>query len=456
MTATTSIDREVRSTPPATRPRETVERSTAATDTTRPSRWRSVVAVLLAVVAALASVLAVVGTWAERTLLDTDAWVEAVEPLPSDPAVASELSEIAADELFDHVDVEQLIADELPSDLRAVAGPIAGGLRTAVEDVAEEVLLSDEFRVVWREVNRIAHEEMLVVLRGDGDGDGDEVTSQDGTVTINLIPIVNAVLHDLTSEANNLFGTDIQLPEVTESDAETLRATLSSELGVDLPPDFAHIVVYQDDRLAEVQDGLRILADTTIALWIVAAVAAIAAFAVSQNRRRTTIHLASGIAVIAGLLAIAAEPIEHDLLSSIDDDGQRNAVQATIDIALRGIGEGLVVLAIAAIGVAVLAWLTGSGATATRLRTSTAEFVRSHRTGVAVGGLALAVLAVLVINPLTAGWFVTILIALVIFEMAVFGVTAGSDDDSRSDDDSPSDGDDAAATTEPAATPSAS
>lgn len=91
----------------------------------------------------------------------------------------------------------------------------------------------------------------------------------------------------------------------------------------------------------------------------------------------------------------------------------------------------MIAIALAAAGVAVLAWLTGPARSAVRLRSSATDLTRRHTAGLQIGGLVAALIAVVVIDPLTSGWFVAILIALAIFELAVAGVAAGQDDEHR-------------------------
>ena len=402
--------------------RAEVERLRAAEDATRHPA-RRFFAAALAVIAALCVVFGAVGAWAERTLLDTDAWVDAVEPLPSDPAVADALAEFAADELFTTVDMERIVTDALPAEVSLLASPITDGLRTAADDAVKEIVSSDEFRTVWREVNRLAHEEALVLLRGDGD----EITSADGKVTINLVPLVNALLADLSSDASELFGTDIDLPTVGETDLDTLRSALSSEFGVDLPADFAQVVVYDDGRLAEVQRALAFLDDWTVGLFVLAVVAAIAALLVSVDRRRTVAHLAGAVAAVAALVMVLGGPIEHEVLTDIADDGHRAAAGAATVIALSGLDTMLLWLTVLGVVIAVIAWLFGPSDLAARVRTDGARTVSTHRSRFQIGGLVVAVGLLVFLDPLTTGRFVNVLLALAVYELLIVAVPDRSD-----------------------------
>ncbi len=397
--------------------RAEIERLRAAETATRHPA-RRFVAAASAVVASFCVVLGAVGAWAERTLLDTDAWVDAVEPLPAEPAVADALAEFATDELFTTFDIERIVTTALPAEVSMLASPITDGLRTAADDTVREIVSSDEFRSVWRDVNQLAHEEALVLLRGDGE----EVTSADGTVTINLVPLVNALLADLSGDASELFGADIDLPAVDETDLATLRSELSAEFGVDLPPDFAQVVVYDDGRLAQVQRVLAILDDWTIGLLVVAVVAAAAALLISVDRRRIVAHLAGTVAVIAALVMLVGGPLEHELLTDIADVGHRDAAEAATGIALAGLDTLLLWLAALGAAIATIAWLLGPSNLATKVRTDGIRTIATFRSRFQIGGFIAAVGLLVLLDPLTTGRFVNVLLALAVYELVIVAV----------------------------------
>lgn len=375
-------------------------------------------AAVLALIAAACLVAGAVGAWAERTLLDTDAWVDAVEPLPSDPAVADALASFASAELFATFDIERIVTDALPPDVAVLAGPVTDGLETAADDAAREILTSDEFSTVWRDVNRVVHEEALVVLRGDGD----EITSSDGTVTLNLVPLVNALLADLSSDASELFGTDIEIPAVGETDLDTLRAALETEFGVELPADFAQVTVYDDGRLAEVQRALGVLDDWTIGLFTVGLLAALGALGLSVDRRRTVAHLAGAVAVIAALVMVIGGPIEHEVLRGIADAGHRDAAEAAVGIAVKGLDVLLLWIAVLGAAIAAIAWLAGPSELARTIRTDGSQTIARYRTGFQVAGVVVAVGWLIFSDPLTTGTFFNVLAVLAVYELLMLVV----------------------------------
>jgi len=102
----------------------------------RALRWTGAVVLLL--VAALLITAAVVARYARSELLDTDAYVETVTPLASDPAVQNAITTRVTDELVAAIDVPKL-AQDLAQQLNQVtnaprADQIAGAVAGPIND----------------------------------------------------------------------------------------------------------------------------------------------------------------------------------------------------------------------------------------------------------------------------------------------------------------------------------
>lgn len=72
-----------------------------------------IVSTILVVLAVLVLAAAVPGTWARRTLLDTDRYVATVTPLASDPAVQEYVARTVTQQVFTALDVEQRLSAAL-------------------------------------------------------------------------------------------------------------------------------------------------------------------------------------------------------------------------------------------------------------------------------------------------------------------------------------------------------
>src|SRR6476661_2662121 len=77
----------------------------------RPSRTRSIVAVICVIVAGLLTTPAAVAYWGQRTLNDTQRYVDTVEPLVNSPEVQDVIATKVTDAIAKQVDVEAILTD---------------------------------------------------------------------------------------------------------------------------------------------------------------------------------------------------------------------------------------------------------------------------------------------------------------------------------------------------------
>jgi hypothetical protein len=216
-------------------------------------RLRGVTAAILIALTAIALVASVVGVWAARTALNTDRWVATVAPLPKDPQVAAAVADYATNQLFQAINVEQRLQAVLPPQAAFVAGPIAGQVRDAVEKNVYKVLQSDRFQPIWTELVRRAHERAVAIINGTSNV---AVIRQD-RVDIDLLPLINQVLRELSATLPTLFGKQINLPDITSGAIpENLRSRVEEQLGITLPANFAQFTVYDSGRLYAVQQAV--------------------------------------------------------------------------------------------------------------------------------------------------------------------------------------------------------
>src|SRR4051794_27787627 len=157
---------------------------------------RRITSAVLIALTAFALVTSVVGVWAATTVLNTDRWVATVAPLPKDPLIAAAVADYTTDQLFTALDVEQRLRAVLPPQAAFVAGPVAGQLRNTVRKTVGDVLQSDRFAAIWADLNRRAHQRALAIL----DGTSTVVVARDNRVDIDLLPLINQVLRELSTQ----------------------------------------------------------------------------------------------------------------------------------------------------------------------------------------------------------------------------------------------------------------
>jgi hypothetical protein len=399
-------------------------------------RTRTLFTGLLVILTSLIFTLAITAGWTRRTLFNTDQYVRTVAPIVEHDSVQRVLSEKLTSELLLLINADELVARALPPRAQVLSGPIVGAVEDFVGDRVRERLGSDQFAERWANINRFAHTQIIAVLRGEG---GAVLTTDSGTVTLNLLPVINEILARVEERAGGLIGKDVDLPEITEGEVpEAARAKIEAALGVQVPEDFGEIVVFQSDKLEAAQDGLELIDRAVILLLILALLLIPLTLWVSRRRRRTLIQLCTG--VLVGMVIVRRLVMYvQDQVVDLAKAENRDAAQAIVDDLMRNFFRLTAFLIVLGLAVILIALVTGPYPWAVKLRRrtreigtglyrgisgrakdkSTTEWVRAHRDALQIGGAIFFVLMLLVFSLSWVGFFV--LSAVVgLFELYVF------------------------------------
>jgi hypothetical protein len=353
----------------------------------KPVRRRGL-ALTLVVLASVVALVAILSVWVNRQLLNTDNWATTSGRLLEQPAVRNQVAGFLVDQLYVNVDVAGEIRSALPPRAQALAGPVAGALRTVAERTAREVLARPRAQLAWENANRRAHKRLLQVL----DGGGQNLSTQNGVVVLDLK----------------------QLLASTEA-----RAGVGGRLGNALPADAAQITILRSDQLGAAQDVVQILRPLPIVLVALSLLLFGIALAVAPGWRRNAVR-AYGVGFIAaGALAlVAVSLLGNSVVDSLArTEATKPAIAETWTVSTTLLRE----IAVATIGYGLLmflgALLAGPTRTATTVRRFLAPYLREP--AIAYGGL-LVLLAVGIVwwaptpatrNPVTAV-LLAVLIAL--------------------------------------------
>lgn len=398
---------------------------------------RRMAVVVLVVLGCVSFTLAAVGVWVRHNVADTEVWVDRAGPLAADPAVQAALGRWLTDEVVDLLDPVAFFEDVLPERGRLLAVPLAGAVEGFVADRIDRFLASDEFQTLWVVANERVHRNVVRLLRGD---DG-VVTSRDGSVTIDLVPVIDGALAQLSEASPELLGREVDLPELSVDDVpEAAIERLGAALGVDLGDDFGQVTVYEARRLSALQTGI----DQARRLLVVSAVAAIAclagALALSGRRRRTLLQMLAGLAIGIALIRRLGIRSQAELLAGIPDPVNRDAAAAVSNSFLSPLlatTRSLLVVIVLAAAVAVV---TGPYPRAVRLRAATAgaarrladetrgEWVAAHRGGLQAAGIAVGAAALVLLDLSFIGMAV-VAAMVVVYELAVSGPRSSDRDD---------------------------
>jgi len=359
----------------------------------RLPRWRRALVATLVILSVVLVPLAGLSVWVRNLVLDTDKYVETVEPLGRNKAITDLVAERATDRLFKEVDVAAEAKGALPERAQFLAGPLSTGVETFAREAAKRALASEQFAIVWREANRRAHAQVVKALTGEGN-----TSIKNDKVVLDLSAEIDDVIKRLDERGVTVF--DNLSPE---------KKNLQVEL-------------FDAGQLESARSAVHLLDRARIVLVVLVFVLLGAALALSGNRRRTLMRWGIGLvvamAVMAALLALGRS-------AYLGVAKNHEAAAAAFDILLRNLRNGIRVIAVLGIIVALAAFLSGPSRLAVRIREGARSviggagrkadeagwtpgpvgtWVAAHKTGLRILGVAVAFLAVFVLTsprPLT-------------------------------------------------------
>jgi hypothetical protein len=313
----------------------------------RASRWRRWTAGFLVVLSCILVPLSVVSIWVRNQLLNTDRYVETVEPLASNPAIIDTAATQITNALFDNIDVQQEIEDAAPPRLDFLAAPLATGLETAVNRAAVRILSSDQFKTVWVEANRRAHNQLDKALTGEG-----TLQTENGKVVLDLSAIVESVRLQLKERGIGIFD---RIP------IDNLAIRLD---------------VIDAKQIDNARSATKLLNQVSWALPILSLVCLGGGLALSSNRRRSLIRWGIGTAVAVALIGAGIAFGRSLYLDAVTSPTlPEDTAAAVFDTLVRFLRYGIRLVIAIALVVALAAWVTGPTRAATNMRSTAKRIV---------------------------------------------------------------------------------
>lgn len=400
---------------------------------TRRRPFRTLLSVLVGIVAVVGLLTSVVAVWAKNSLFDAKSVASAVDSALQQPEVTAAMAVYLTDQIMEAVDAEDFVAGVLPPALGPLSPALVGGVRSFVSDRLEKLLATDEVRAVLTTVVERAHKTLMRLLRGEIDLQG--VTVADGEVTVNLLPLLGlglARVQDLGILEN------VTIPTLSgDGDPSQQRGLLEKALGHRLPANFGQLVVYRseslknaEESLQRAQDALVLARRALVVLLIVTAVAFAGSLLLSVRRGRTAlILLLASAATMVVARAIIRRVVDH-APTLVVQPGARAAVLSTVTTLSSGLLTMVTLLAIIGVVGAIVIYLIGDSPRAVSMRGrvgSTGSGLRGlfagHGDAVAIVAFGAAVFVIFV-TGLGLG---SLLIAAVFAAVGAFALTQRTD-----------------------------
>ena len=306
---------------------------------------------MLIVLGCVLAPVSVIAVWTANQISDTNRYVENVAPLIHEPSVQSALTDKISTEINTRLNVAGLTnqaATTLSSRgltrvgtlLHTFSGQLAGAVSGFIHSQVAKIVASPQVANLWVQVNRTAHAQLVKALSGQGNG---AVTISNGQVVLNLGPFITLVKQRLAARGFSIVN---NIPAIN--------------------PTFA---LFSAKYLVKAQTGYRLINDLKIVLPILALVLLGAGVYVARRHRRALVGAGLGLAASMLLLGIALAIARSIYLNSVPSSVlPANAAAVLYDTLVRFIKDGLRVILVVGLIVAIAAFFTGPSATAVGTR----------------------------------------------------------------------------------------
>ncbi len=403
----------------------------AAVKARRLARLHGALVVTLVVLSCLLFVLSGVAIWAHYTVLNTDGYLGVVGPIAKNPATLQALSDYVAEEVIAATDLEARTSGALPPRLSFLAAPITGAVNDFIAKETYAVVSSPKAYDLWMEINRVAHESIVALLRGEAT----YAYIEGNEVKLNTLPLISEVLVRIDAKLPDGLSTRFNPPVISpETPPSEAAQQISDWLGRPLKEGAGQVTLLTSDSLGPAQTAVKWFDRLIYILPVLTLAAMAAAIWLSKRRRRTVIELGIGIAASLIILRVLITRLSDALVARLETAEVVPLVQDVVSASVGPLRDVTIWIVVAAIVVAIGAWLTGrkdltgavvsAGSGAVRASAPLLTWSTAHADVLRIVGLAVGLLLVLLFSWSWL-WFVIWLILIGAFQLLVSWLAGG-------------------------------
>lgn len=351
---------------------------------------RLVAARALTILAILLALVGMIAFYVEHTALDEDGFESISRNMIEDDAIRTQVAAKVVDTLFENVDVEAAIAEQLPPAQERLAPVLAGLARSGADRAADAALARPRVQTLWVEVSTRAQRQLVRLL----DDKTTFVQTEGDAVVLDLRPLV------------------IQVGD---------QVAVIGKVAERLPESSGRVAIVEESQLETAQTITKILRAVADWMWLVALAVAALAVWVARGRRRLELRaIALGLSVV-GLLLLAVRRFAGDYLVDqlAKDDAVKPAAHNAWSILTQVLADRAWAWIVFGVVMLVGIWFVGDTAPAGRARQAAAPTLESRPATYGIAVVALLAL-VLVAPQLARGWLsAVLLIGLVVVGIEV-------------------------------------
>ncbi len=321
----------------------------ASASAERPSRGRSVAAVICIVLAALLTTPAAIAYWGQRTLNDGQRYVQTVGPLVNSPEVQDVIATKVTTAIQDQVDIEAILNDVFAGvitdrpRLQRLVGPLSAAINSLIDRQVREFLASDAFADIWTNVNVRAQASFQRLLSGDESG---AVSLQGDQIVLDVSEVIDQVKERLVARGLTIVQ-NVPIPDIDKQ------------------------IVLMD--APQLQQARTIYAFANpVARWLLLVVALfyLAALLLARRRPRMTVIIGAVLVANALLLALALSVGRQLFIDALAGTGLGPASRVFYDTLLAYLSRGQQVFLWLGLIIVVVGWFAGPNRSGTAVRTT--------------------------------------------------------------------------------------
>ena len=313
---------------------------------------RSAGITIILILSVICLVLTPVVIWGRNLLLNTDRYVQTVEPLASNPGVQNAVIAAVNTQFQDRIDIKSTIDPVLPPRAAQVLAPVLQSAANAlVNTITTRFVQSDAFKTVWNSANRAAHTQINYLLTGQRPQNAALRVASNGDVSLDLSAVVEQVKARLVDSGLSVAS---KVPAVGST-----------------------IKIGNVSGLQHARSLTNLL--NKVANWLpwIGLVLLVVGVLLSRRKRRALIASLLGLViglVILGIGLLIGRAIYLDKITT--PNLTRDTAQYMFDTVVRYLRLGIRLLALLALLVAFGVWVSGPGYVATRFRTFVVRWPR--------------------------------------------------------------------------------
>lgn len=164
------------------------------------TRLRLIAAILAFTMATIITPIGIVSYWAQRTITDSERYIETIGPLSANPQIQDAIAEFLTEKIQEQIEPEELV-DEIFGDLvgqyprlRVIEPVITGAIDSLIREVTYRIVRSEAFSDFWQAANLAAQKSIMVILQGRDD---DTIRLEGDVVVLDISAAIEAVKQGL-------------------------------------------------------------------------------------------------------------------------------------------------------------------------------------------------------------------------------------------------------------------